>query len=225
VRDFYRAFAAHDCRPADLALFDRTVDDLDAFVLDQDVIYVGGGNTASALGCGAPTASTGCSRGRGSGARCSPASARGMICWFEQSVTDSFCVDRLASLHDGLGLLAGSACPHYDGEAKRRPTYRSLVQSGTLSPGYAAETAPRSCSTAPSSPRSSVHDLTRPRIGWSRRGRGRGRRRRRGRGRGRGERRLETRRLRARTPRHCPAAEPPSSGDEKRTIAATRAWL
>jgi dipeptidase E len=139
VRDFYRAFAAHDCRPADLALFDRTVDDLEAFVLAQHVIYVGGGNTASALGVWrAHGLDRLLARAWEQGTVLTGLSA-GMICWFEQSVTDSFCADRLAPLHDGLGLLAGSACPHYDGEAERRPTYRSLVQSGTLSPGYAAD--------------------------------------------------------------------------------------
>ena len=46
---FYRAFAALDCRPGDLRLFQRCVLDLEAFVLAQDVIYVGGGNTANLL--------------------------------------------------------------------------------------------------------------------------------------------------------------------------------
>ena len=49
VARFYRAFAEHDCRPADLGLFDRLVGDLRRFVLEQDVVYVGGGNTASLL--------------------------------------------------------------------------------------------------------------------------------------------------------------------------------
>jgi dipeptidase E len=40
-----------------------------------------------------------------------------MNCWFTQSVTDSFGISRLAPLHDGLGLLPGSCCPHYDGWA------------------------------------------------------------------------------------------------------------
>jgi hypothetical protein len=50
----------------------------------------------------------------------------------------SFGVRRLDPLHDGLGLLAGSACPHYDGEAQRRPTYRRLVAGG-FPAGYAAD--------------------------------------------------------------------------------------
>jgi peptidase E len=62
-----------------------------------------------------------------------------MNCWFEQSVTDSFDLQRLAALKDGLGLLAGSCCPHYDGEEQRRPTYRRLVAAGELAGGWAAD--------------------------------------------------------------------------------------
>jgi peptidase E len=29
-----------------------------------------------------------------------------------------------------LGFLPGSACPHYDGEAQRRPRYRELIDGG-----------------------------------------------------------------------------------------------
>jgi dipeptidase E len=39
---------------------------------------------------------------------------------------------------DCLGLLAGSACPHYDGEEQRRPRYHELVADG-LAPGIAAD--------------------------------------------------------------------------------------
>ena len=50
---------------------------------------------------------------------------------------DSFGPD-LAPLHDGLGFLAGSFCPHYDSEAQRQPTYRRLVANG-FPEGYAAD--------------------------------------------------------------------------------------
>jgi hypothetical protein len=62
-----------------------------------------------------------------------------MNCWFEQSVTDSFDRENLDGLDDGLGFLPGSCCPHYDGEAMRRPVYTRLVNDGTLKPGYAAD--------------------------------------------------------------------------------------
>jgi dipeptidase E len=139
VANFYRAFAALDCRPADIGLFDRRVADLRAFVLGQDVVYVGGGNTASLLAVW---------RAHGLDAVLAEAwqagvvlcgISAGMNCWFRQSVTDSFDVARLAALDDGLGLLAGSACPHYDGEEQRRPTYRDLVGRGVLENGWAAD--------------------------------------------------------------------------------------
>jgi peptidase E len=60
----------------------------------------------------------------------------GMICWFEQGVTDSF-GPQLEGM-DCLGFLAGSACPHYDGEELRRPRYRELVD-GELKEGVAAD--------------------------------------------------------------------------------------
>ena len=41
-------------------------------------------------------------------------------------------------MRDGLGFLHGSACPHYDGEERRRPVYTQLVREG-FPAGYAAE--------------------------------------------------------------------------------------
>jgi peptidase E len=59
-----------------------------------------------------------------------------MICWFEHGVTDSF-GPQLEAM-DCLGFLPGSACPHYDGEERRRPVYTDLVRDG-LAPGIAAD--------------------------------------------------------------------------------------
>ena len=64
-------------------------------------------------------------------------SSAGMICWFEAGVTDSF-GPQLEGMRDGLGFLPGSACPHYDGEAERRPVYQRLVSEG-FPPGLAAD--------------------------------------------------------------------------------------
>jgi peptidase E len=139
VASFYRAFAKLDCRPSDLQLFAREVGDLRSFILEQDVVYVGGGNTASLL---AVWRAHGLDRVLAEawvqGTVLCGISA-GMNCWFEESVTDSFDLRRLAALKDGLGLLAGSCCPHYDGEEQRRPTYRRLVASGELADGWAAD--------------------------------------------------------------------------------------
>ena len=54
----------------------------------------------------------------------------GSLCWFEGGTTDSLDLFHLEPLHDGLGFLPGSHCPHYDGEKQRRPLYHRLVAQG-----------------------------------------------------------------------------------------------
>lgn len=138
VTRFYRATSRLDCLPTDLPLFNRTIDDLEAFLLAQDVIYVGGGNTANLLAIWrAQGVADILTQAWHQGIVLTGVSA-GMNCWFEQSVTDSF-GSNLAPLADGLGLLPGSACPHYDGEEQRRPAYHRFVESGQLGPGWAAD--------------------------------------------------------------------------------------
>jgi dipeptidase E len=136
VAKFYAAYAALDARPAHLPFFQRTPD-LRELVLAQDAIFVGGGNTRSMLAVW---------RGWGLMELLEEASAAGVflagvsagaICWFEQGVTDSW-ADRLRPL-ECMGWLPGSCCPHYDGEAERRPAYHSLLLAGQLKPGYAIE--------------------------------------------------------------------------------------
>ena len=61
----------------------------------------------------------------------------GAICWFEQGLTDSFS-DGLRPL-DCLGFLPGSCCPHYDGEAQRRPSFHKLLAAGEIAAGVAIE--------------------------------------------------------------------------------------
>src|SRR5579862_9658015 len=48
VLQFYRSLRGR-AEPSDLALFQRTVDDVRGFILSHDAIYVGGGNTANLL--------------------------------------------------------------------------------------------------------------------------------------------------------------------------------
>jgi peptidase E len=53
----------------------------------------------------------------------------GAICWFEDGITDSFGMPYRA-LNDGLGLVRGACCPHYDGEKERRPALLRLIKRG-----------------------------------------------------------------------------------------------
>lgn len=111
--------------------------DLRSFVLDQDVVYVGGGSTANLLALWRLHGLDEVLREAAEDGVVLAGVSAGMNCWFEASVTDSY--GPLAPLADGLGLLAGSACPHYDGEAERRPAYLDLVGTRRLPRGYAAD--------------------------------------------------------------------------------------
>jgi dipeptidase E len=135
---FYRAMRAHDCEPAELTFFERTVEDLEGFVAAQDVFWVGGGSTANLLAIWRLHGLDGLLRKAFARGAVLAGVSAGMNCWFEGSTTDSF-GPALAPLQDGLGILPGSCCPHYDGNDQRRPVYRAAVDSGTLGPGYAAD--------------------------------------------------------------------------------------
>jgi peptidase E len=137
VAGFYRAFARLDARASDLPLFERAGYDLREFVLDQDVIYVGGGNTANLLAVWRLHGLDAILREALDGGAVLCGVSAGMNCWFDASTTDSF-GPQIAPLRDGLGFVPGSACPHYDGEPQRRPAYRALVDDG-FPPGWAAD--------------------------------------------------------------------------------------
>jgi peptidase E len=139
VAGFYRAFSRLDCRPSDLPLFQRQVGDLERFVLEQDVIYVGGGSTANLLAVWRVHGLDRLLRRAWEEGVVLCGLSAGMNCWFQESVTDSFDLNQLGPLHDGLGLISGSACPHYDAEEQRRPVFRELVGSGQMGAGWAAD--------------------------------------------------------------------------------------
>ncbi|HXG76112.1 MAG TPA: peptidase E [Gaiellaceae bacterium] len=136
VAAFFEAFSARNCEPSVLRLFgvpERPAECL----ADQDVIYVSGGNTANALALWRLHGVDEALRAAWERGAVLGGPSAGANCWFECSVTDSFGPE-LAPLADGLGLLAGSFCPHYDGEERRRPVYRRLVADG-FPAGYAAD--------------------------------------------------------------------------------------
>jgi dipeptidase E len=139
VLRFLDAFPARSFEPTYLDLFERRVADVGSFLGEQDVIYVGGGNTANMLAIwrvhGVDVALRAAWE---AGVVCCGVSA-GANCWFEASTTDSFLIGHADPLRDGLGLVPGSFCPHYDGEPSRRPSYLAQVADGTLPDGFACE--------------------------------------------------------------------------------------
>ena len=138
---FYRAFSPAVCEPSHLSLFRRdrgagTVEgDLEAHLLSQDVIYVGGGSVISLLGAWrAHGIDEILQRAWRKGIVLCGLSA-GSLCWFAEAVT---AFHGRPQRVDGLGLLPWSNCVHYDGEPERRVEYHRFVGDG-MRGGYAAD--------------------------------------------------------------------------------------
>ena len=106
-------------------------------MLEQDAIFVGGGNTRSLLAVWRDWGLDLHLRAAWERGIVLGGSSAGSICWFEQGLTDSS-AGPLVKL-DCLGLLPGSNCPHYDSESLRRPTFRKLVAAGRMIDGLAAD--------------------------------------------------------------------------------------
>lgn len=133
IERFYGAFPTRRALASHLPLFRREFDtrSLEEYVLGQDVIYVGGGNTANALAVWRVHGVDRLLRRAWSAGTILMGVSAGMICWFEGGVTDSF-GRPLGAVRNALAFLSGSACPHYDGEGDRRATFHRLVSRGPV---------------------------------------------------------------------------------------------
>lgn len=107
------------------------------WLADLDLVYVGGGNTEHLVETW---------RSTGLGATLVSAARRGVlmagvsagaVCWFDAALSDSG-GRGLAPLR-GLGLLRGSACPHYSTEPARPPAFRDRIAAGELPDGIAID--------------------------------------------------------------------------------------
>jgi dipeptidase E len=135
---FYRQFATR-CDASHVSLFRRDREGVESrfaeHLLQQDLIYVGGGNLVSLLG-------TWRAHGLHSVLRrawrqgvvlCGPSA--GSLCWFAEALTAFHAAPHRVV---ALGLLPYSNCVHYDAEPQRREEYRRFVGDG-MRPGYAAD--------------------------------------------------------------------------------------
>jgi peptidase E len=115
-----------------------SVADPEDFLLTRDLIFVGGGSVANMLAVWRVHQLDRILRTAWQAGVVLAGVSAGAICWFEGGTTDSFGPD-LRPFTDGLGLLAGSYCPHYDSEPARRPLFTSLIAAGLLPAGIACD--------------------------------------------------------------------------------------
>jgi dipeptidase E len=137
---FYTAFTRYSCEPSHLAFFRRPrsgaipLTNIEQHLLNQDLIYVGGGSTRAMLAVWREWSVDEILRKAWQSGILLSGMSAGSICWFEYGGSDSTYVDKLSPLQ-GLGLVQGSCTPHFDGEPNRRPDFHQLIKNGELPPG------------------------------------------------------------------------------------------
>ena len=137
IEAFYRAFGARSCEPSHLAFFRRPgagsvpLAGFARHLASQDALYVGGGNTRSALAVwrewGADAALR---RAYRAGVLLAGMSA-GAMCWFEAGLTDSYWGAGYRPLRC-LGLLPGGCGVHHHSDPQRRERLLAAVEAGAI---------------------------------------------------------------------------------------------
>ena len=135
IEMFYKRFDR--CANITTLPLDANLSEARGFLNDLDILYVGGGATKRMLD---HWQKTGISKilleAAHSGVILSGVSA-GAICWFSElllgSAKDGY------SRHKGLGLLAGSACPHFNNEPPRKRAFEQQIANRCLAAGLAID--------------------------------------------------------------------------------------
>jgi peptidase E len=138
IARFYSIFARKPCRPNHLALILEPPEDVEGFVMEQDVIYASGGNTAVMLAAWRLHGLDRALERAFEAGKVFCGGSAGAICWHEGGTTDSF-TRKLTPLTNGLGWVKGSFSPHYDAEPRRRPRFHEMVGAGELPDGIACD--------------------------------------------------------------------------------------
>ena len=131
---FYRAFAAGRCQPSHVSLFRRDggASDLASHLLEQDLVYVGGGSLISLLGTwGAHGIDVMLRNAWEAGVVMTGLSA-GSLCWFDHGMTAFHGESKGVK---GMGFLPFSNAVHYDDKPERRAAFLTAIADG-MPAGY-----------------------------------------------------------------------------------------
>ena len=121
---FYSVFNRLNCKPSHIEFFKRT-SNIKKNIMDQDVVFVGGGNTKSMLAIWNDWGMSDLlNDAYNEGVIMSGVSA-GAICWFTNGITDSW--DNELRILPCLDFIKGTCCPHYDEEASRIPFVKKIL--------------------------------------------------------------------------------------------------
>lgn len=136
---FRATFGDRPCEPSHLSLFrlgEHGPIDLRQTVLDQDIVYVGGGSMRNLLAIWRVHGMDDILREAWAAGVVLAGLSAGAMCWFAGGVTKSSGEPEVAK---GLGLLPGSLSVHADGDPERLPVFERAVAERALPAGWAAD--------------------------------------------------------------------------------------
>lgn len=133
---FYNFFRKMQCEPSHLSL-NQPPANIEAFIMDKDIIHVGGGNTKLIIDTWKKFGVDKIMMKAWENGIILSGMSAGAICWFEDGITNPSQgkLTRLAC----LGLLSGSFCPHYDERAELKDAFKKLILNRTIDEGYGVE--------------------------------------------------------------------------------------
>jgi peptidase E len=136
IQHFQQTFGRYQCEPDFLTLFNPHTKDIEDFLMSQDIIYVGGGQTKSMLGIWREWRVDEILKKAYQNGTILAGGSAGSVCWFDECITDS--IPGELSVMNGIGILPYSNCPHFRSKERKIAYYRfrSLDQ---IKDGYAAD--------------------------------------------------------------------------------------
>ena len=134
--NYYSTFTNLDCCPSHLDFFKRTPD-LNELILNQDAIFVGGGNTKSMLAVWREWGLDKILKKAYLNGTVMSGVSAGAICWFQNGITDSWASN--LKMMPCLNFIKGTCCPHYDEEPERKPTVKNFLLRNKVKNVYAVD--------------------------------------------------------------------------------------
>ena len=133
---FYSVFNRLNCKPTHIELFKRTID-LNDHIMNQDVVFVGGGNTKSMLAVWSDWGLNNILKNAYNKGIVMSGVSAGSICWFTRGITDSW--DNELRILPCLDFINGTCCPHYDEEPSRIPFVNKIISENKVTNCIAIE--------------------------------------------------------------------------------------
>jgi peptidase E len=131
--DRFRGLFSQPCRIETFTVFRDGVSDFDR-LRGCDIVFVPGGNTVAALAVWRAYGVDKLLRELWDQGSLLTGWSAGALCWFAAGLTDSLAPGQLRPYHEGLGLITGSVCTHFNTPG-RRETFVRHVGDGSLPAG------------------------------------------------------------------------------------------